>query len=89
MGLQVVVAVKDQASGAYSRPIFVAARGQAVRSFADELNRPQSESELARHPDDFELHALCSFDDVGGAFYPFPDGPEVLVRGRDLVSKKE
>lgn len=87
MGLQVVVAIKDAASGAYSRPVFVAARGQAVRGFSDELSR--ADSELSRHPSDFELHALASFDDVGGGFYPFPDGPEVLVRGRDLASPKE
>jgi hypothetical protein len=86
MGLQVVVSIKDQASGAYSRPVFVAARGQAVRSFSDELSRP--DSELHRHPDDFELHCLALFDDTTGSFVPLADGPECLVRGRDLVSKE-
>lgn len=89
MGLQIVVSIKDAASGAYSRPVFVAARVQAVRSFADELNRPPAESELARHPADFELYALAVFDDTAGCFHSLPDGPECLVRGRDLVSVKE
>lgn len=83
----IVVSLKDAASGAYSRPVFVAARGQAVRSFADELARP--DSELGRHPSDFELHALAQWDDITGAFYSFADGPEVLVRGRDLATPKE
>lgn len=87
MGLQVVVSIKDQASGAYSRPVFVAARGQAVRSFSDELARP--DSELHRHPNDFELHCLAQFDDTTGTFYALQDGPEVLVRGRDLAQPKE
>lgn len=87
MGLQVVVSVRDLASGAYSRPVFVAARGQAVRSFSDELSRP--DSELARHPDDFELYALAMFEDAHGAFLALENGPELIVRGRDLVSQKK
>lgn len=87
MGQQIVVSLKDAATGAYARPIFVSARGQAVRSFADELARP--DSDLGRHPSDFELHALAVFEDTTGVFHQLPDGPEVLVRGRDLATPKE
>lgn len=82
--MQIVVSIKDAATGAFSRPAFVASRGQAVRSFQDELNRP--DSDLARHPSDYDLFQLGEFDETTGEFRN--NFPELLIRARDLVTVK-
>lgn len=74
-----VVAVKDRALDAYMRPFFVPALNAAVRSFQDEINRP--ESEMFKHPDDYDLYHLSIFDDVTGAFELF-DTPQQLALGK-------
>lgn len=83
--IQVVVSIRDAATGAYSRPAFVAAEGAAFRSFRDEVNRNDPANELFRHPGDFDLFRLGTFDDVSGTFAPEPV-PVLMVKG---VSVKE
>lgn len=63
-----LVSVYDKATGAHGRPIFVATTGQAIRSFQDEINRPAPDNEMNRHPDDFRLYHLGTFDDSTGQF---------------------
>ena len=46
--LQVIVSVKDTAAQAFGRPVFVPAVPVAVRSFRDEVNRKDSDQDLAK-----------------------------------------
>ena len=78
-----IVSVRDSAIDAFGRPIFVASTGQAVRSFGDEVNNAQGE--MAKHPADYELYLLGSFDDSSGAFDTAD--PVMLARAVDLVVK--
>lgn len=82
---QYVCAVKDNASGLFGRPIFVAKAGQAMRSFSDEVNREAPDNELHRHPEDFDLFCLGTFDDNTGELVGLVDGPNLIVRGKDAV----
>lgn len=84
---QLVVSVHDSAAGVFGRPFFVVARGQAIRSFSDEVQRVAPDNDLAKHPDDFTLYALAEFDDSTGEF--LSGSPEVLIRGKDCVISKE
>ena len=77
-----VVAIYDAATQAYGRPIFVAALGQATRSFTDEVNSKEP-TDLARHPGDFELYHLADFDDNSAQFLTNPE-PIRLMRGSDV-----
>lgn len=81
----VVVSVRDFAMGAYGRPIFCASRGQAVRSFSDEINREHEANEMYRHPADFDLYVVGSFNDEDGVLSSCT--PEVLIRGVDCKGK--
>lgn len=84
---QVVVAVYDRAAQLFGRPFFVAAVGQAIRSFTDEVNRKDQErGEFARHPDDFDLWTLAVYDDAQGVFEP---DQKMIVRGKDVSVKEE
>ncbi|WNK14679.1 MAG: nonstructural protein [Microvirus sp.] len=64
--LLVIVGVFDQALGAFARPAFVPSVGVALRGFSDEVNRP--DSEMGKHPNDYSLFRLGTFDDDTGAF---------------------
>lgn len=82
--LQFVVSVKDRAADVFNRPFFVPHRNVAVRDFTDEVNRSAADNPLNKHPDDFDLYILGTFDDNTGAFV-MEDIPTVLVRAKDVL----
>lgn len=83
MSILQMVAVRDLAIQAYHRPFFVPHPAMAVRGFMDEVKR--AESDLAKHPEDYELHSLGEFDESNGLAVPHANGVQVLVRGKDCV----
>ncbi len=82
--LQFVVSVKDRAADVFNRPFFVPHRNVAVRDFTDEVNRSAADNPLNKHPDDFDLYLLGSFDDNAGIF-SMEEQPVVLVRAKDVI----
>jgi hypothetical protein len=64
--IQIIVSVKDRAAGAFGRPFFVPSVGLAIRSFSDEVNRSADDNQMNRHPDDFDLYELGTYDDETG-----------------------
>lgn len=64
----VIVAVRDRAIDAFMRPFFMQTIGQAVRAFADEINRNDKDNALAQHPEDYDLYLLGEFDEQTGRF---------------------
>lgn len=52
--------IYDAKAEVWTTPIFFQATGQAVRSFSDSIQNP--ESEFAKHPDDYTLFHLGEFD---------------------------
>lgn len=83
---KVVCAVFDSAVQAYSQPFFVRSTGEAVRSFSDEVNRPDQANALYQHPDDYILWQLATFNDDEGIFLA---EKRVLVRGKDAIKEKQ
>lgn len=79
-----VVSVKDRAADVFNRPFIVPHRNVAVRDFTDEINRADAQNPLNKHPDDFDLYLLGTFDDSVGTFTS-AEGPTILVRGKDVV----
>lgn len=61
-----VFAVYDYKAEAYLQPFTMETTGQAIRSFADAVNDPKSM--WYRHPKDFVLYELGSFDEKEGVF---------------------
>lgn len=80
-----ICAIYDTASQLFGRPFFVAATGQATRSFRDEINKP--DTEFGRHPDDYSLYHFGTFDDNDGS-WNLHSHPVLLVRGKDVVEIK-
>lgn len=84
-----MVSVYDHASALFGRPAFVRTRGEAVRSFQDEVNRPSSGDQpnaLNAHAGDFALYFLGMFDDSSGRF-ECPALPEKLADASGLLIK--
>lgn len=81
----VVMCARDIKVGAFGRPFFVQTVGAAVRSFGDEAKRQDPENQLARHPEDFELFELGSFEDSNARFDLF-DQPKYIIRADMLIS---
>lgn len=82
MLLQVVV-VRDSAVDAFGQPSFVVSIGGATRGFSDEVNRSAENNQFNKHPDDFELYHLGTYDDQGATF-DLLEKPRLIARGKDL-----
>lgn len=80
---KVIVSLKDTAARLFGVPFVVQAAAQAVRSLRDEVNS-KSESDVRRHPSDFELYELATFDDDTGIVHCH-EMPQLLCRAKDLV----
>lgn len=79
-----ICAVRDRAIDAFGRPMFVAATGQAVRSFGDAINgKADKDDTLASHPEDFDLYHLGTYDDATALFVLLAN-PRVLAIGKDV-----
>lgn len=85
MSIHFVVSVKDRAADVFNRPFFVPHRNVAVRDFTDEVNRDDVQNPLNKHPDDFDLYLLGTWDDNSSEFVS-EEQPVVLVRGKDVVA---
>ena len=80
-----IYAIKDQAIEAFSQPFFVQAQGQAVRMFMDESKNEQSQ--INRHPADFELWYLGEFDEQTGTITGATN-IERVARAIDFINKE-
>lgn len=60
--------IYDTATGAYARPFFSQADGQAIRMFSDIARDP--EHEVGKHPKDYSLFRIGIFDDQSAQLTP-------------------
>lgn len=80
-----IFAVRDQATDQFGNPMFLVSAGQAHRSFADEVNRDDAQNQLNRHPTDFALWELGTYDTDTGLFDTHP--PKQLITAKDVKIK--
>lgn len=62
-----VCAIYDTQAKFYSAPFFAPTIGDAVRSFSDAVN-DKNMGMLSKHPEDFILYDLGTWDDTDGLF---------------------
>lgn len=77
-----VLSVRDRAADHYGRPFFSPSIGSAIRSFSDHINSTE-DSEMVKHPEDFDLYHLAVFDDETGVFECLTQ-PKMIAVGKDL-----
>ena len=78
-----IYAVYDKAVSAYMRPFVMQTDGQAMRMFGDEATN--AESAISKHPEDYALFRLASFEDSSGEITP--QEPRCLARAHELASR--
>lgn len=83
MAILKIVSVFDVAAQAFGRPVFVPSEGVAVRSFSDEVNREAVDNEMNKHPEDFILYYLGTWNDSDGVIL-FED-KHVLITGKNVI----
>lgn len=83
----IVCAVFDGAMQGYARPFYVPARGLAVRSFTDEVNRAAADNTMYAHPEDFDLCLLGTWSETTGVFEN-AENIEVICRGKDVAQRE-
>jgi hypothetical protein len=82
----VIGAVRDSKADAFARPIFMQSVGAMIRSFQDEVNRSAEDNQMNRHPSDFALYELGSYDD-GTALMEMHEQPKLLVQADQCINK--
>ncbi len=60
----------DSATGSYARPFFMLTKSEASRAFVDIIN--DDKSAIHKHPEDFTLFHLGSFDQDSATFVVLP-----------------
>lgn len=78
-----IVALKDVKVGAFQMPQCVAALGAAVRGFEDATKDPAKNTDLSRHPADFELYELGTYNDENASF-ELHATPKFIVGGANV-----
>ena len=78
-----IYSVYDKGIEGYMRPWFAQADGQALRLFIDEVD---GDSPMAKHPEDYSLFRIGSFDDENGTITC--DEVKCLARAHEVQTKK-
>lgn len=82
-----IYAVKDSATDSYGMPFFLNTRGEAMRHFADAANANPDQSAIAKHPDDYTLHEIGTYDETNADIKSTT--PEQIMRGKDCIITKD
>lgn len=83
--MKVIVVLKDKVSGQFMQPFFVPAVGVAYRTLQDEAQRDK-EFVVAKHPDDFALYQLGTFNDETGELVA--QAPSLLIECGALLTRE-
>lgn len=78
-----IFSVFDKAIGAYLRPFCMASSGQALRQFEDEC--ADSETPIAKHPEDYSLFLVGEFDGSSGELVG--KEPLCVARAHEVVAR--
>ncbi len=76
--MKILVALYDRATESHAPVMTVNTRGEAIRSFRDAIQDPQTP--INKHPTDFELYQIGEYNDVTG---------ELIITPRALIARAE
>lgn len=79
-----IFAVLDSKAETYTHPLIFKTKGEAIRSFSDEANN--GNSQISRHPEDYTLFEVGSYDDSNATFDLLPT-PTPVGKALEFVSR--
>ncbi len=65
---QYIIAVFDSKAEIFNQPMFLKAKGEAIRAFSDEVNR--KDSPMNNHPEDYTLFEIGQYNVETGLIVP-------------------
>lgn len=74
--------VRDSKGETYSPPFLAKTPGEAERMFTNEVHNTQSQ--ISKYPEDFDLYHLGTYDDVTGKITSL-DSPQHVVKAVNLL----
>lgn len=80
--IYLLASIHDRSVDAFQPIACVRAKGEAIRHFQDAVNNDQQPGPLYKHPDDFDLYIIGTFDDTDGSIKP--QKPEKIADGKQL-----
>lgn len=83
----IVISIRDSKSNVFGRPFYAQTVGSAIRTFDDEVNRRAEDNILNRHPQDFQLFQIATWNDATGSFEVMT--PKLLVDGNSVIKRGE
>jgi hypothetical protein len=64
----IVLSVRDVKAGVFSQPFYAPTLQHGIRSFLDAASNPADDNMMRKHPEDFQLYHLGTFEDGSGSF---------------------
>lgn len=82
----IIFSIRDSKMETFNRPFCMPAVGAAIRAFQDEVNT--TGSEMNKHPEDYALYDLGTFDEERGMLYA-NSTPDKISEAKDLVYREK
>lgn len=79
----VICAIFDKKTECFSQPMYFQTPAQGARSFGDAVNDPKSD--FSRHPEDYALMHVGTFDESDGRLEAPAAGPVLIVQALSMV----
>lgn len=80
----VILAIRDIRADVHGVPMFVPNIPAALRNLSDQVNTPGQDNMLYRHPEDFEVMEIGTFNDADASF-ELLSKPRQIATCRDMV----
>lgn len=84
--MHIIFSIRDKKMETFNRPFTMPAAGAAIRAFQDEVNN--AGSEMNKHPEDYELYDIGTFDDELGQITA-NSRPLKLADAADLIYRNK
>ena len=81
-----IFTVFDSKAAAYLTPFYAQTKGVAIRQFSDAINADPSHN-FARHPEDFTLFELGTYDDNNSQF-TLHDAPQSIGVAVEFIKEQ-
>lgn len=81
-----IFSIYDSKVEAYLRPFFEATAGSAIRAVSDEVNSRNEKSGFCKHPEDYVLFELGTYDDSNANFNVYSAPKSLGVLSEFVVS---
>lgn len=83
----VMLVIRDVKSDVFGRPFFAKTEGEAVRTFEDTINDANPNNLMHKHPEDFALFTVGTFDDTEAVFVTHI--PKILIEGIQVKRQED